>query len=263
MQSEPTAAIDAARPAASVLQRRFEGGGPGASRALVLKAWVAVAAHGVQPSALRRLICEASAGDNPTAAALLEQLHAMHVASLLPSAGCHPSAPAPHTHGHGAGALAPSLTAPLVEFQLEGTAVAAAAAAAAAAERASSPEPAPFAEYAGSIIDECSRRVLAVAAAGAAPEEREGGRERERDSGGEQGGEQGGERGGERGGRDEQGGGRGARVALRAGAWLQDEPVAALLPSLLLSMVGAPSPPPAAVLPHSHSPWLVGRAPAV
>ena len=71
-------------------------GGPGASRALVLKAWVAVASHGVTPSALRRLIAEASAGYHPTSAALLEQLHATHVAALLPSAGYQPTSTAYH-----------------------------------------------------------------------------------------------------------------------------------------------------------------------
>ena len=222
------AAPDATRPAAFVHAE----GDPGGSRALVLKAWVAVASHGVRPDALRRLIAEASAGYDPTAAALLAQLHAMHVASILPFAGHNPPASAPHTHGPGG--LAPSLTAPVGEFQLEGTA---AAAAAAAAERASSSEPAAFAEYAGLIIDECSRRVLAAAEEGAAPGERD--RDRGHDSG--------------HGADGTRGGGQGARVALRAGAWLHDEPVAALLPSLLLSMAGAPSPPPAAVLLHDQS----------
>ena len=130
---------------------------------------------------------------------------------------------------HGHDPLGPSPTAPVVELQLMGK-----AAAAEAAERGSSSEAAAFAEYAGSIIDECSRRVLAAAQEGGTPEDGDGG------------GGQGGGDSGQGGGR---GSGQGARVALRAGAWLHDEPVAALLPSLLLSMAGAPSPPPAAVLP--------------
>ena len=229
-------------------------GGPGASRALVLKAWVAVASHGVQQSALRRLIAEASAGCHPTSAALLEQLHAMHVAALLPSAashptssaalssaGYHPTAPAPralaaaHALGPGglAAAMAPSAAlaaAPAGEWVLEGTA---------AAERAAGPEPAAFAEYAGCIIDECSRRVLA-ASSSEAPLSDE--RERERGNGSGGGGErgQGSGRGGGPSGRGEQGelgGRRAARLALRAGARLHDDPV-------VTTFIPTPHPPP-------------------
>ena len=78
----PRAAEDATSDATRPTTPARADGRPGASRALVLKAWVAVASHGVQQSALRRLIGEASAGCHPTSAALLEQLHAMHVAAL-------------------------------------------------------------------------------------------------------------------------------------------------------------------------------------